>query len=548
MEKWKTFLDNAGDLVESGVATESGEDAFLLESEEASGLGGPLDEVGIDVFNLSANEFLDLLGDQHLLHNDGAPLIAKGVVGGRDGPVEREVGKVEIPQGGGGGAIENSVNVVFGGLVGLIGLFAGGELAHEALSDKETDGAAENGIGTNQVDHAGEGRRSGVGVEGAEHEVAGNGGLDGGFGGVGIADFANHHDVGVEAQDGAKAVGEILTVGGVNGDLGNAGDAVLDGVFKSDNLAVSSVEGVEDGIESGGLTRASRADHEDEAAGVRNHLVDLGTLIGRETEEVEVEERFVEVEETENGVLAVHGGDGFDTDIEKMAGAVAVDVGLHVAGLRSLGCRRDTGAARKFAHEDAVFVAIEIGDGVENTVNTHTDADGITEILDVDVGSGEFVGLVEEEIEDLVGPDRVEGLGDGGNSFRVTLVGNLDVVVVDLLGRVVAEHKSAIGGEGDEEEIDVLASIGVFGAELLDGGARSLAGDEELVVLFPVALLERENELLVHLLNGEEAINQGHSVNEGADVEVGEPEELGTVLSGGFFVVATMLLALFFVH
>ena len=115
------------------------------------------------------------------------------------------------------------------------------------------------------------------------------------------------------------------------------------------------------------------------------NLVDFGPFFVREAEEVEVEEGFVEVEKAENGILAVHGRNGLDTDIEKMRGAVAVDFTLHVSGLGRIGGSGNVGAGGKLAHEDAVTVTVDVGDWMQDTVNTHADANGVAEIFDVDV-------------------------------------------------------------------------------------------------------------------------------------------------------------------
>ncbi len=47
-----------------------------------------------------------------------------------------------------------------------------------------------------------------VGVQGGEHQVAGQRGLDGDLGGLVVADLADHDDVGVLAQEGAQRGGE----------------------------------------------------------------------------------------------------------------------------------------------------------------------------------------------------------------------------------------------------------------------------------------------------------------------------------------------------
>lgn len=105
--------------------------------------------------------------------------------------------------------------------------------------------------------------------------------------------------------------------------------------------------------------------------------------------------------------MAVHGGDGFDADVEEVGDVVTGDVFLHVAGLRFAAGGGDVGAAAELAHEDAVAVAVDLGDGVEDAVDAHADADEIAEVFDVDVAGAEFVGLVEEEVEDFVGGDAV---------------------------------------------------------------------------------------------------------------------------------------------
>ena len=50
----------------------------------------------------------------------------------------------------------------------------------------------------------GDGAGGVVGVQGGENEVAGQGGVDGGFGRFQIADFAHHYNVGSCLKDGPK--------------------------------------------------------------------------------------------------------------------------------------------------------------------------------------------------------------------------------------------------------------------------------------------------------------------------------------------------------
>ena len=86
---------------------------------------------------------------------------------------------------------------------------------------------------------------------------------------------------------------------------------------------------------------------------------------------------------------------------------------------------------------------------MKKAVDAHTDADGITHVLDMNIAGTEFVGLVDEVVEDFFGGDAGQSLRDFGNGSRITFAGNLDVVIVDDFRRVIAEHKDFIGGIRD---------------------------------------------------------------------------------------------------
>ena len=111
-----------------------------------------------------------------------------------------------------GGAVEDAgVDVEVLVHLGRVGhrLFAmGADAAHEAL------GAGEDHRGGNQerrdahVVEARDGARRVIAMHRAQHLVPRERGFDGDFGGLGVADFADHDDVRVLAEDGAERVGE----------------------------------------------------------------------------------------------------------------------------------------------------------------------------------------------------------------------------------------------------------------------------------------------------------------------------------------------------
>ena len=135
--------------------------------------------------------------------------------------------------------------------------------------------------------------------------------------------------------------------------------------------------------------------------------------------------------------------------------------------------------------------------------------------------------------------------GDGG---RVTFTGDFDVVVVDDFGWVVAKHEDFIGGAGNEEEVGLLALVGVFLTNAFNDTARSLAGDHKLIMLFAATGLERNDVIMVHLLNGEKIFGEGDFVFEFTGVKIWETKNTTAVCGGLFFVVAALDLYVIFVH
>jgi hypothetical protein len=103
------------------------------------------------------------------------------------------------------------------------------EVAHEALRHHADDRRGHQEGLDAHVDETRHGTGGVVGVQRAEHEVAGEGRLDGDLGGLPVADFAHHHHVGVLAQDGAQAGRKGEADLGVDLDLADATELILDG-------------------------------------------------------------------------------------------------------------------------------------------------------------------------------------------------------------------------------------------------------------------------------------------------------------------------------
>ena len=160
---------------------------------------------------------------------------------------------------------------------------------------------------------------------------------------------------------------------------------------------------------------------------------------------IEIKERFIEVEETHDSILAIHGRNSFHADIQEMRKTVTKNILLHVTRLRSLGGGRNTSARTKLTHENTIAISFKISDWVQNTIDAHTNADIVTQIFDVNIGSPELVRLIEQEIKDFISTDRIESLRDRSKSFGITIAGNSDVVIMNLPWRIIAEHENLIG-------------------------------------------------------------------------------------------------------
>ena len=83
-----------------------------------------------------------------------------------------------------------------------------------------------------------------------------------------IADFADHHHVGVLAQDSAQARRKGQPDLGIHLRLADALDSIFDRILDGQDVAAAVVQQAQSGIEGGRLAAAGRARHEDDAIGL----------------------------------------------------------------------------------------------------------------------------------------------------------------------------------------------------------------------------------------------------------------------------------------
>ena len=109
------------------------------------------------------------------------------------------------------------------------------------------------------------GARGVVGVQGREHEVAGERRLDRDLRRLVVTDLTDEHDVGVGSQDRAQRAREGQARLRVDLHLVDAGHAVLDRVLDRDDVDLGPRDRVEGRVERRRLSRSGRARDEDHA-------------------------------------------------------------------------------------------------------------------------------------------------------------------------------------------------------------------------------------------------------------------------------------------
>ena len=161
-----------------------------------------------------------------------------------------------------------------------------------------------------------------VGVHRGEHQVSGQGGIDGDLRGLLIADLAHHDLVRVVAQNGPQPARERETLLLIHRDLRDALDLVLHRVLDGDDFVLVVLDFAQRGVERGGLARPGGAGHQHHAVRLHDvapkfHQVAFGEPhhVERQLGEL-LAHRFL-VEHAQHGVLAVDGGHDGNAEIDQ---------------------------------------------------------------------------------------------------------------------------------------------------------------------------------------------------------------------------------------
>ena len=133
------------------------------------------------------------------------------------------------------------------------------EAARETLGDDGLERRSDEERLDADLGETGDGARRVVGVQGREHEVAGQRRLDRDLRGLVVADLTDQHDIRVGSQDRPQRAGEREAGLRVHLHLVDAGHAVLDRVLDRDDVDLGLRDRVQRRVQRRRLARTGRA-------------------------------------------------------------------------------------------------------------------------------------------------------------------------------------------------------------------------------------------------------------------------------------------------
>ena len=191
--------------------------------------------------------------------------------------------------------------------------------AHEPLREDADHRRREQVVLDAHVEQAVHRRRRVVGVQGRQHQVAGERRLHGDLRGLEVADLADHDDVRVLAHDRAQRVAKVRPICGFTwiwlmpASWYSTGSSTVR-IFTSGWLSA-----VERGVERGRLAAAGRPGDQQDAVRLHQRVDEALERVVGEAELREVERDAALVEDPQHDALAVHRRHGRDAQVDLLA-------------------------------------------------------------------------------------------------------------------------------------------------------------------------------------------------------------------------------------
>ena len=195
-------------------------------------------------------------------------------------------------------------------ICGFLRLAVGAEGAHQPLRHHAQHRRPNHVGGDAQIQQAGDGGRGIAGVQGGKHQMAGQGRLHGHFRGLQIADFADHQNIRVLAQQGRDGGGEVEADAGLHLQLIERRLDHLDGVFNGADIHLGAGQLLQSGIQGGGLAGAGGASHQQDAAGGPGHVLPALPVLAVQAQLREAAQQHLRGEDARHQLLAERRGQG----------------------------------------------------------------------------------------------------------------------------------------------------------------------------------------------------------------------------------------------
>src|SRR5450830_929861 len=229
-----------------------------------------------------------------------------------------------------------------------------------------------------------------------QDKVPGQGGLDSDLRRLAIPDLADEHNVGVLTQDAAQAVGERHVRLDIDLHLVESIHLVLDRVLHRDDVLSGRVETVECGVQGRCLAGAGGAGDDNHTIRLADDVVEQGQRIIEESKVLKGHHGTALVQDAQNDLLAVDGGQRTDAEVDGLVldaqGDTAV-LGLAPLGDIHIGHDLD---AREHAGLDVARQFLLL---LQDTVDTVADAQVVLLRLHVDIRRALDDGLGDEGVD-----------------------------------------------------------------------------------------------------------------------------------------------------
>ncbi len=305
------------------------------------------------------------------------------------------------------------------------------DLAAKALSKDSDDGGRDKVRLHAHIHHSDNGGGCVVGVQGGEHQVAGQRGLDSDFGGLQVAHFADHDDVRVLAQERPKRVCERETRLLVHLHLGHAGELILHGVLDSDDVLLDGVQLVEHGVLGGGFARTGGTGGEHHAVRLGDKLLQLRLGLRRKAELAQTDQNAALVQDAADNLLTEDVRQTRDAKVVILVRVTVADgdaAVLRNAALGDVHLRHDL----ETGDERGLDVLRQLHGLVEHAVHAVAHAHMPAVRLQVDIGGAFVDGLQDHRIG-----HAHDGSLLGHRHRRLVILGNLSAGA--RLGHVLAD-------------------------------------------------------------------------------------------------------------